>query len=137
MAHQLSSAAGVSLDDNTGVLVDISGSVNSVTINGGNATVEDTGIGDAVRTEILDLGIVNSITLNGMVNTTTEAIIAPLVNGTAVQKTVQVLTISGQYLSGEANTAAVNWSIPIGLQTWSLELRSSAVTGFARTSVAL
>lgn len=137
MAHQISSAAAVKLDDNTGVLVAISGSVNSVTINGGNALVDDTGIGDSRRTEIRDVDPIMEISLNGMLNTTTEAIIMPLMDGTGVAKTVEILTLSGKYISGEANVAAVSHSIPIGLQTWSLSLRTSDTTGFARTSVAL
>jgi len=138
MAHQLSSAAGFSLTgEATSILSDISGDVNNLTINGGNGLVEDTGLGDAVRTETRDIGIVNSMSITGMVNTTTEAIFGPLINGTSVTKSVQAQLISGLYLSGTANVGPVSFSIPIGLQTFTAEFRSSSGTGFDRTSVAL
>lgn len=137
MAHQISSAAGFSIDDSTGVLADISGSVNNMSINGGNGLIEDTGLGDSVRTEIRDVGIVNSISITFMVDSTTEAIFSPLINGTSVQKTVQAKLIDGLYLSGEAFVGPVGFSIPIGLQTGTIELRSASSTGFDRTSEAL
>lgn len=137
MAHRLSDVAGFKLDGATGVLTDISGSINSVTVNGGNGLVEDTGLGDAVRTQLRDLGIVNTLSVNGMVNSTVYTIIAPLVNGTSVTKTVQVASASNAFLSGEAYVGAVSLSIPVGMQTFSLELASSSNTGFTSTSVGL
>lgn len=137
MAHRLSDVAGFKLDGATGVLTDISGSINSVTVNGGNGLVEDTGLGDAVRTQLRDLGIVNTLSVNGMVNSTVYTIIAPLVNGTSITKTVQVASASNAFLSGEAYVGAVSLSIPVGMQTFSLELASSSNTGFTSTSVGL
>lgn len=137
MPHRLSDVAGFKIDGATGVLTDISGSVNSVTVNGGNGLVEDTGLGDAVRTQLRDLGIVNTLSVNGMVNSTVYTIIAPLVNGTSATKTVQVASATNAYLSGEAYVGAVSLSIPVGMQTFSLELASSSNTGFTATSVSL
>lgn len=138
MAHLLSDVAAVELDNATGVLTDISGSVSSVSVDGGNASVVDTGIGDARHTEANDLKPVQTLTLNGWIDTTSAAIIGPLINGTTVMKSVQVTTISGSYLStNSARVGTVNRSIPTGLQTWSLELRSAASEGFNHTSVAL
>lgn len=137
MAHQISSAAEFRVDNAAATLTDISGSVNNLAIAGGNGLIEDTGLGDAVRTEIRDVGIVNSMNITFMVNSTTEAIFAPLVNGTSVQKTVQAQLVSGQYLSGEAYVGPVSFSVPIGLQTGTAEFRSSSNTGFDRTSVSL
>jgi len=138
MGHQLSSAASFWISgEATSVLSDISGDINNVTYNGGNGLVEDTGLGDSVRTEIADLGIVNSFNITGMINTTTEAIIGPLLNGTSATKTIQLQSISGQYYSGTANIGPVSLSIPIGLQTFSAEFRSASGTGFDRTSVSI
>lgn len=137
MAHRLSDVAGFKIDGATAVLTDISGSVNSVTVNGGNGLVEDTGLGDAVRTQMRDLGIVNTLSVNGMVNSTVYDIIAPLINGTSTTKTVQVASATGDYLSGEAYVGAVSLSIPVGMQTFSMELASSSNTGFTSTSVSL
>jgi hypothetical protein len=138
MAHLLSDVAAVKLDNATGVLTVISGSVNSVSVDGGNASIQDTGIGDARHTEANDLKPVQTMTLSGFIDTTSAAIIGPLINGTSVMKSVEVQTLSGSYLStNSARVGTVSRSIPVGLQTWSLELRSAASEGFNHTSVAL
>jgi hypothetical protein len=138
MAHLLSDVAHVKIDDSTAALVDISGSVNSVSIDGGNASVQDTGIGDGRHTEVNDILPIQTITLSGWLDSTSEAIISPLVPGTSLVKSVEILQLSGQYISSDsARVGTVNRSVPIGLQTWSLELRSGDTTGFIRTSVAL
>lgn len=136
MAHLLSDVVEVKLDDSTASFVDISGSVTTVTADGGNASVDDTGLGDARHTEINDIKPIQTLTLALMVNSTSEAIVVPLQQGTSLAKTVSVKFITGQYLGGESRVGTVSNSVPIGLQTASLELRSADVTGFIRTSVA-
>ena len=135
MAHQLSSASRFRMDNTAGTITDISGSVNNLTVNGGNGLVEDTGLGDSVRTQIQDIGIINTMSITGMVNGTTYAIFAPLVNGTSATKTVEARLVSGLYLTGEAYVGAVSFSVPIGLQTFTAEFASSSNTGFNATSV--
>lgn len=137
MAHLLSDVAGVSLDNESAAITDISGSINSVSVDGGNASVQDTGIGDTRHTEINDIKPIMTITLNGMLNTTTRAIVAPVQTGTSLNKSVEVKLLSGQFLSGEARVGSVSMSVPLGLQTWSMELRSADSTGFNATTVAL
>lgn len=138
MAHQKSDVAGFWIDSATGVLTDISGSVNSLELAGGNALVDDTGLGDANRTELNDIGTVKRFSISGFVNTTTYAIFAPLAaSGTSISKTVQALFITGNYISGEANVGEVSLSVPIGLQTWSATVSSTSGSGFDNTSVAL
>lgn len=137
MAHQISSAASFGCDNAGGTFTDISGSVNSVTLNGGNALVDDTGLGDTRHTEINDVDPIMTMQINGFWNSTTEAIFGPVMEGTSVTKTVQYRTISGQYHSGEANVGAVSHSTPVGIQTFSCEFRSSDTAGFTRTSVAV
>ena len=137
MANQFSSDAGFSVDNAAGTLTDISGYVNNLTVSGGNELVDDTGLGDSVRHEATGISPVNEMSITAFVNSTTEAIFAPLVNGTSVAKTVQAQVISGQYISGESNVATVSFSVPIGLQTVTATFRSSDASGFSRTSVAL
>ncbi len=137
MPHQLSSAVRFKMDNASAALTDISGSINNITVNGGNGLVEDTGMGDSVRTQIRDIGIINTIDITGMVNSTTYTIFAPLVNGTSLAKTVEVRLVSGQYLSGESDVGAVSFSVPIGLQTFTAQFASNSNTGFDATSVAL
>ena len=137
MTDQISSAASFKIDSSTGVLTTISSSIDSVSISGGNQLYPNTGLGQSVESEIDGLSPVNEISIAGRVNSTTEPIFAPLVNGTSVTKTAQVQLISGQYLSGEANVGTVSFSVPIGLQTFTATLRSSSTTGFNRTSVSL
>lgn len=138
MAHQLSDVVSVRVDSATGVMKTISGSVNSVTIDGGNGLVDDTGMGDSSHTEIRDIGPVKKITLNGFIDTTTEAIILPLVAaGTSQTKSIEIGIISGKYISGETNVGNVSWNAPVGLQTWSAEYSSTSGDGFDHTSVAI
>ena len=136
MANYLSSDASFSIDDDTGSLTDISSYVNSVTDAGGNALVEDTGLGDARRTEQLDVDPVQVMNVNGFMNTTTEPIIGAWLEGTSQLKTVDFSPDGSQHYPGEAIVGPVEVSAPIGLMTFSLELHSSDVTGFTRTSVA-
>jgi hypothetical protein len=140
MAHDLSDIAGFRVDNASGTLTDISGDVTQVTVNGGNGLIEDTGLGDANRTEQRDIGAVKAISITGMMNTTTRAIYAPLAaKGTSVTKTIEVeLAASGaaRYITGEANVGPVSISIPVGLQTFTAEYRSTSGTGFDSTSVA-
>ncbi len=138
MSHALSDVAGVRVDNASGTLTTISGDVTNATINGGNGLVEDTGLGDSNRTEQRDIGAVKGITLTGMMNSTTRGIYGPLAAaGTSATKTIEVTLASGQYITGEANIGTVSVSIPVGLQTWTAEYRSTSGDGFDYTSVAL
>ena len=136
MAHLLSDVATVRLDNASDSITDISGSINSVVVEGGNALVEDTGIGDSRRTEIPDVNPIQSITLNGWIDTTSELIVSPLIDGTSLAKTIEIKQLTGVFLSGEGQVEAVTRSLPIGLQTFSLTLHSADTTGFIRTTLA-
>lgn len=138
MAHWLSDLAGFKVDDATGVLTDISGSVTNLTVDGGNNLIQDTGLGDANHTEMRDIGAVKKMTIALMINSTTEAIFGPLAaGGTSVAKTVEANFASGWYISGETNVGKVTMVSPVGLQTASAEFSSLNGSGFDRTSVAL
>lgn len=134
MAHVNSRVASVRLDDSTATIAVISGSVTAVTINGGIELLEDTGIGDSNRTRIEGLDNSPTITLTGMLDSTTEAILAPLTNGTSITKTVGIGLVSGQYLNGEGWPETGDFSVSRGdLTTWTLNLIVDA--GLTRTSV--
>lgn len=138
MPHLKSDVTGFWIDNQSGTLTAISGSTNSLELAGGNALVDDTGLGDANHTEINDIGIVKRFTASGFINTTTYNIFGPLAaKGTSITKTVQALFLSGKYISGEASVGEVTLSVPIGLQTWSATFSSTAGSGFDTTSVAL
>jgi len=140
MAHDLSDIAGFRVDNQSGTLTDISGDITQVTVNGGNGLIEDTGLGDTNRTEQRDIGAVKGVSVTGMMNSTTRAIFSPLAaKGTSVAKTIEVkLSASGatRYITGESNVGAVSISIPVGLQTFTAEFRSTSGSGFTNTSVA-
>lgn len=137
MTDQISSAAQVWIDNAAGTLTNISVHVTAVTGSGGNELLENTGISDSKRHEILSLSPIGEISMTYKVNTTTEAIFAPIMNGTSVVKTVQIRQLSGKYLYGEANVGQVAFSIPIGLQTGTATFRAADNNGlFRRTSVA-
>ena len=136
MTDQISSASSFRVDS-TSILTNISSSVTSVDISGGNELYDNTGLGQSTMSELLGLSPVNEISISFKVNTTTWGIFAACVNGTAVTKTIEYSPYSGTYLSGEANLGAVSFSTPIGLQTGSASFRSSSTTGFVKTSVAL
>lgn len=136
MPDYLSDGASFSVDDDTGSLTDISAHVNSVDMTGGNDTVENTGLGDDRRSEQRDIGAIMTMSINGRVNSTTDAIFGAWLEGTSAVKTVDFSPDGSQHYTGEATVGAVSYSVPIGLQTFSAEFRSSDSTGFNRTSVA-
>ena len=122
----------------TSILSDISEYVNSVTHNGGNALVDDTGLSQPTHTEARDINPVNELSITFFVNSTTSAIFGPLkAAGTGASKTVQYQEGSSVYYSGSALVGSVSTSTPIGLQTGTTMFHSDSGTGFTRTSVSV
>ncbi len=136
MAHFTFKDMGVKLDNASGTLTDISGSVNSASFDGSMTMLEDTGIGDTEGTYLPGVAR-GTVTINGFVNSTTRAIMAPLVGQhTSVAKTVQVLISTGQYLNGEAYPSAVTISgAPDTLELFNSSWQADG--GFNSTSVSL
>lgn len=137
MAHVNSQVASLRLDDATGAIATISGSTVNVTVNdaGGTPLLDDTGLGDARHTQIFDIKIQAQGSANGWLNSTTEAIFAPLVNGTSITKTIGIGLVSGQYLNGEVFIRNVQLNQAVGsIGTWSFDYM--AQTTLTRTSVA-
>lgn len=135
MAHVNSDVASVRVDDSTAAIAVISGSVNSITINGGQALLDDTGMGDARHTVVAGLANATDVTLNGYLDSTTEAIFSPVLDGTSITKTIGIGLVSGQFLNGEAWPRDVSLGAGIDeLSTWSVTFQ--AQNGLTRTSVA-
>ena len=126
MAHKTSDVASFSLDDESGVLVDISGSINSIALNGGQSLVPDTGTSDGRRTVLG--GLVDSYVydISGWVDSTTEAIVTPIVDGTSITKTMVIELSDGAPIIGEVWPEEVKIGANMGvLQTFSMRLRLS------------
>jgi hypothetical protein len=119
------------------VLTDVGEWVNNVTHNGGNALVDDTGLGEAVRTEAYDIGIPNVMNITYFINSTTSGIMGTWLNGVGTSQTVQFQEGPATYYSGSAIVGPVSHSNPIGLLTGSAEFHSDSGVGFTRTSVSL
>jgi hypothetical protein len=134
MGHVQSDVASFRIDDSTGAIAVISGSVNSVSMDGGQELLEDTGLGDSRRTVVAGLGSASNASVNGMLVSTTEAIFGPLTDGTSITKTVGIGFVTGQYLNGEVWPESVTLAMNAGeISTWSVNLR--AQDGLTRTSV--
>ena len=134
MAHENSKVTGFAVDNAAGTLTSISGSVNQVSIDGGMELLEDTGLGDTIRTFVDGLANGSNVSVNGMLDSTTRGIFAPLTNGTTVAKTIEVKVATGDYWTGEAWPERVSLSSsPGAINTWSCTFR--AVAGLTSTSV--
>lgn len=140
MAHETSKVTGLAIDNSTGTLTDISGSVNMYRLNRAFEELEDTGLGDTTKSYIDGLGDAPRIPLNGHLNSTTRAIFAPLAaENTSVStvKTLELKLASGDYWTGEAIVNDVELSVGVGqLNAWSCNLRAqSALTQTSVTAV--
>lgn len=135
MGSETSAIVGINLDDESGSLANISAQVNSITHDGGQELLEDTGMGDTRRTRVAGLANASTIQLNGYHNSTTRAIFGPLVDGTSITKTVELKYATGDVYTGEVWPEAVTGlSTNSGqLNTWSCNL--SAQDGLSQTSV--
>ncbi len=129
--------ATLKVDNESASLTDITAHVNSIQAAGTMDLFEDTALNDESKTHLPGKSQL-VITLNGFLNSTTEAIWGPLVgNRTSITKTVELQPQgSSNYINGEFWPGDVQ--LPIGvsaLQTWSATLTSSGTIN--RTSVAL
>jgi hypothetical protein len=136
MAHETSKVTGFAIDNSTGALTDISGSVNSVTAQRGFEELDDTGLGDSIHSRVPGLGMASTYDVNGWVNSTTRTIFAPLVHKDtgAPTKTISIKEATGVYYKGEAVVSNVTMGKSVGsLNTWSCTV--TAVAGLTQTSV--
>lgn len=134
MAHETSKVTGFAMDNASATLTSISGSVNQVQLTGGTEQYEDTGLGDTQHTFILGLGTPVQVSVNGYLNSTTRAIVLPLVNGTTVNKTIELKMATGDYWTGEAIPQNVQANTNMGqINTFSITFQAN--DGLTSTSV--
>ena len=136
MANRNSDAVYIKLDDATATIADISGQVNSVSWDGGQVLLDDTGMSDSRHTFVKGLANASNVSLNGWLNSTTAAIFMPVIDGTSITKTFGItLDSSSTWYNGEVWPEAVNVSAGTdALQAWSCNLVAS--NGLTSTSVA-
>jgi hypothetical protein len=134
MAHKTYKAATISIDDSTGSLTAITGSVNNASLNAAITLLEDSGLGDATRSFISGIAG-GTIPLNGWSNSTTDGIFGPLVEtGTSVTKTVSFYN-GDSYYTGECLPSGIGMSGSVdSLMTWNADLTFTGAIN--RTSVA-
>ena len=118
--------------DTTTLLTDITSYTNQVSIARAMALIEDTGLNEQNKSILQGLAG-TTISVNGHINTTTEAIFGPLVQAaTSVTKTVEYQTYktstnstgtAGMFYFGEVLLSNVQVSGAVGsLQTFSADM---------------
>ena len=118
--------------DTTTLLTDITSYINQVSIARAMALIEDTGLNEQNKSVLQGLAG-TTISVNGHINTTTEAIFGPLVQAaTSVTKTVEYQTYktstnstgtAGMFYFGEVLLSNVQVSGAVGsLQTFSADM---------------
>jgi hypothetical protein len=120
MGHKVSVDMGLKIDNASGSITDISGSVNSQSLASALNILEDSGMGDEERTYLPGLNGA-TIDLSGFYDTTTEAIFGPLIgNRTSITKTIEFKAYANRYYNGEAYPTSVQVSgSPDTLEVWS------------------
>lgn len=121
MANRNWKGVTVKIDNASGVLTEITSSVNQVAIESVLEMLEDSSLADDERSYLPGMAGATA-PLNGFVNGTTEPIFGPLIgNYTSITKTLQVYN-GLKYYVGEVYLSNVQWSGNANeLQTWSLE----------------
>ena len=123
----------------TSVLATISGSINQVSLQQLVTALDDTGLGDVAHTYVD--GLFNAtVSLNGYVNTTTDAIFGAHVNGTSVARTAKTweVKLATGSLFYNGSCLITDYSVSGGsdtLQTFSATLQVSGDVN--RTAAAL
>ena len=137
MANLSSRGQVFQIDDSTASIANISAYVNNVTVDSGQTVLDDSALGDTQHTTLPGLTSAQGITVNGMVNTTTRAIFAPLfAAGTSITKSIDYAMAAALRLTGECWFESGNFSGNVDtLQTFSATFR--AENGLTSTSVAL
>ncbi len=134
MANKTWKNMAFSLDNAAGSLTVLTTFVNTASLATAMEILEDTALSETVRGKVAGLTDI-SVEVNGFVNSTTEGIFGPIVNGTSITKTFQWYN-GIKYINGEAWPADISFSGEAGqLQTFSTTLQVDGTIN--RTSVAL
>lgn len=124
------------IDNAAASLTSIKAYLNQVDLERSLELIEDTAMSDTNRSYLHGLAG-TTISINGMVNSTTDGIFGPLVNAaTSVTKTVEWKAYASRYYNGEVLLTSVKYSgATNSLQTFSADMTFDGAVN--RTSVAL
>jgi hypothetical protein len=124
------------IDNAAATLTSIKAYLNQVDLQRTLELIEDTAMSDTNRSYLHGLAG-TTLTINGMVNSTTDAIFGPLVNAaTSVTKTAEWKAYASRYYNGEVLLTNVQYSGSTNsLQTFSVSMTVDGAVN--RTSVAL
>jgi hypothetical protein len=125
----------VKLSNASGSLTDISCNTNSYALRATLDMLDDTTLCNDNRSYVSGMPSV-TLPLAGPLNSTIYTIISPLLNGTSIPKTFEILTRTGAYLNGSCWPQNVEISGAAGqLQMWSMDALVDGTIN--RTSVGL
>ena len=135
MAHQTYKSKVIKIDNASGTLTAITGSVNQDSLQGILNLLEDVGMGDSDGTVLPGVHR-KTVSLNGWGNSTTEGIFGPLATArTSISKTYEVYN-GLKYYNGEVFPGNVQFSGNADdMQVWSADLTFDGAAN--RTSVGL
>jgi hypothetical protein len=136
MANYIFKDETIKIDNASASLTDITAYCTSLTVNGSQDLIEDTGMSDEEKSFLFGQAGA-TLSLAGILNSTTDAIFNVLIgNRTTATKTFQHTMASGKVLRGEfLNTAVETSGATNSLQTWSYSATLDGV--MIKTSVAL
>jgi hypothetical protein len=127
---------GFKIDGASATLVDIKAYCNQADLQRTLDLIEDSAMSDTNRSYLHGLAG-TTISINGMVNTTTDGIFGPLVNAaTSITKTVEYKAYANRFYNGEVLLTNIQYSGSTNsLQTFSASATFDGAVN--RTSVAL
>ena len=136
MANTSYKDMGFRIDGAGGTLVELKSFINQQDLKRALDLMEDSAMGSANRSYIPGLAG-TTLSINGFVNTTTDAIFGPLINAsTSVSKTVEWKVQTGRFYNGECFLTGIQYSGRVNsLQTFSANLTIDDAVN--RTSAAL
>ena len=136
MANTTNRDQDFKIDNASATLTSIKAYLNQVDLDRTIDLIEDTAMSDTNRSYLHGLAG-TKVSINGMVNTTTDGIFGPLVNeATSVTKTVEWKAYTGRYYNGEVLLTSVKYSGKTNsLQTFSADMTFDGAVN--RTSAAL
>lgn len=136
MANTTYRDMGFKIDNASASLTDIKAYLNQVGLQRTLDLIEDTAMSDTNRSYLHGLAG-TTVTINGMVNSTTDGIFGPLINAaTSVTKTVEWKSYAARFYNGEVLLTNVQYSGSTNsLQTFSVSMTFDGAVN--RTSVAL
>lgn len=136
MANKTYKDVTFSIDNAATTLTAITGFINQANLQRSINLLEDTALSDANKSVLTGLAG-TTVSISGMVNTTTDGIFGPLIaTATSVTKTVQYGAYTGRYYNGEVLISNVQYSGQVdNLETFSCDMTFDGAVN--RTTVAL